>query len=569
MVDNARPWKPRPRRGRRARPTRPARLLRLASDERLVDHVRGGSEAAFEALYDRHHRGILAFCRHMLGSAEEAEDAVQHTFMAAYRDLVGVRQADPAARLALHDRPQPLPLRPARPPRAAARRRSTSSPTEDLSAEVQRRQDLRDLLRDVAALPDDQRAALVLAELGDVSHDEIAAVLDVPREKVKALVFQARSSLVASRDARDTPCEEIREQLANLRGGSLRRTTLRRHLRECPGCREFRARSTDQRRCSPSCCRSRRRSGSRRACWRASLGGGGGGRRGNGRGAAGLGGRRSDGGSLLAGGGGGRDGKVLASRAIAGGGAAGVKAAMPHEQAGSRRGARRAGRWRSVPGTATGEPEGAERALGGTAPAALGSHERNGRMPGAAPQRRSEQRSGGRRRERAAAVRPAAGARAPGPSRKARPESRQARERARARAVATRAVPAQRVAGGAQARRARGRSCANPPARSPSSPRPRSARHPRSARRPRSRRSRRSGAEPARRAGRTRDRDGHAGSDRPPGRRHRTAAATATRRQADVERLAARAGAGPIVLCGARSPPDARRGRCRRPTSWR
>src|SRR5215216_2730041 len=67
----------------------PARLLRLASDERLVDHVRAGSDAAFEALFDRHHRGVLGFCRHMLGSAEEAEDAVQHTFLAAYRELVG------------------------------------------------------------------------------------------------------------------------------------------------------------------------------------------------------------------------------------------------------------------------------------------------------------------------------------------------------------------------------------------------------------------------------------------------------------------------------------------------
>ena len=65
-------------------------------------------------------------------------------------------------------------------------------------------------------------------------------MLDVPRQKVKALVFQARTSLVASRKARDTPCAEIREQLANLRGGALRRTTLHRHLRECAGCRAFR-----------------------------------------------------------------------------------------------------------------------------------------------------------------------------------------------------------------------------------------------------------------------------------------------------------------------------------------
>jgi hypothetical protein len=79
----------------------------------------------------------------------------------------------------------------------------------------------------------------VLSELGDMSHDEIAAVLDCRREKVKALVFQARTSLIASRAARDMPCAEIREQLANLRGGSLRRVEIKRHVRECAGCREF------------------------------------------------------------------------------------------------------------------------------------------------------------------------------------------------------------------------------------------------------------------------------------------------------------------------------------------
>ena len=73
----------------RARRRVPARLLRLASDDRLVEMLRGGSESAFEALFDRHHRGVLGFCRHMLGSVEEAEDAVQHTFLAAYREIVG------------------------------------------------------------------------------------------------------------------------------------------------------------------------------------------------------------------------------------------------------------------------------------------------------------------------------------------------------------------------------------------------------------------------------------------------------------------------------------------------
>src|ERR687895_2464845 len=66
----------------------PARLLRPASDQRLVAYVRDGSEAAFEVLFDRYYRGLVGFCLHMLGSVEEAEDAVQHTFLAAYSRIV-------------------------------------------------------------------------------------------------------------------------------------------------------------------------------------------------------------------------------------------------------------------------------------------------------------------------------------------------------------------------------------------------------------------------------------------------------------------------------------------------
>jgi RNA polymerase sigma factor (sigma-70 family) len=214
-------------------------ILGSASDESLVASVRKGSGAAFEVLYDRHLRGILGFCRHMLGSAEEAEDAVQHTFMAAYRDLVASHkpiQLRPWLYAIARNRCFTL-LRGRREhPLTAAHELST----EHLSSAVERRQDLRDLLADLAGLPEDQRAALVLSEFGAMPHDEIALVLEVPRDKVKALVFQARSSLIASRTARDTPCAEIRPQLTSLRTGALRRTTLRRHLRECPGCRGFR-----------------------------------------------------------------------------------------------------------------------------------------------------------------------------------------------------------------------------------------------------------------------------------------------------------------------------------------
>src|SRR4051812_46867714 len=66
---------------------RSRRLLATLSDERLVEQARRGNDAAFEAIYDRHHLGILAFCRHMLACPDEAEDAVQHTFIQAYDSM--------------------------------------------------------------------------------------------------------------------------------------------------------------------------------------------------------------------------------------------------------------------------------------------------------------------------------------------------------------------------------------------------------------------------------------------------------------------------------------------------
>jgi RNA polymerase sigma factor (sigma-70 family) len=216
----------------------PVTLLRLASDDRLVDSVRAGSERAFEALFDRHHRPVLAFCRHMLGSSADAEDAVQHTFLAAYRDLIYTEK--------------PIVLRPwlyaiARHRCLSVLRGRRERPSgelpergvDNLASHVDVREDVRTTFADLTRLPEDQRAALILAELGDVSHEQIARILGCHRDKVKALVFQARASLTADRTARETPCADIRAQLATA-GGALRHTNLRRHVRDCPGCRAYR-----------------------------------------------------------------------------------------------------------------------------------------------------------------------------------------------------------------------------------------------------------------------------------------------------------------------------------------
>src|SRR4051812_27187488 len=225
---------------------RSRRLLGALGDDRLVEQVRRGNDAAFEVIFDRHHRGILSFCRHMLASVEEAEDAVQHTFIQAYDSIRrSSRELKLKAWLYAIARNRCLSVLRARREQAAE---LDDIPTAGLSEAVQQRSDLRDMLGDIRQLPEDQRAALVLSEVGDLSHAEIATVVGCEASKVKSLVFQARSSLIESRSARDVPCHEIREQLATATGGALRRGPLRRHVKQCDGCAEFRDGVMKQRR---------------------------------------------------------------------------------------------------------------------------------------------------------------------------------------------------------------------------------------------------------------------------------------------------------------------------------
>jgi RNA polymerase sigma factor (sigma-70 family) len=232
----------------RARSTRAALrpLPGGRSEHALIARVRAGDDEAFEALYDAYHARLLTFCRHMLGSLVEAEDVVQHTFLAAYRSLRGGYEVvDLKPWLYAIARNGCLSV--VRRRREDAALDDSAPATEGLAAEVDRRADLRLLVRDVQRLPPDQRAALILSELGDHSHREIAAVLGVRREKVKALVFQAREALTGWRTARETPCAHVREQLATLTGSALGRSSIRRHVEQCPGCADFEAAVRGQR----------------------------------------------------------------------------------------------------------------------------------------------------------------------------------------------------------------------------------------------------------------------------------------------------------------------------------
>ena len=98
----------------------PSALLRLQSDERLIAMTRRGQHAAFEVLFSRYQSRLLAFCRHMLSSREDAEDVLQEVFTAAFNAVLADERDDQRPSLALPDRAQPLAQPPA--PRLRDRR---------------------------------------------------------------------------------------------------------------------------------------------------------------------------------------------------------------------------------------------------------------------------------------------------------------------------------------------------------------------------------------------------------------------------------------------------------------
>ena len=229
----------------RVRPISPSTAARhaLASDEELVGSIRRNDAAAFEALYERHRRELLSFCLYMLGSRADAEEALQVTFASAYRALLADER--PVALrpwLFTIARNQSLSILRRRRPTVelAGEAPVAADPgTGDPFHELEVREEIRQTLAGVRELPEGQRAAMVLAELHGLSQGEVAEVLGLRPEQVKALVYQARSSLISERTARDADCSEIREELATARGAALLKGKLRRHVRACPDCRTY------------------------------------------------------------------------------------------------------------------------------------------------------------------------------------------------------------------------------------------------------------------------------------------------------------------------------------------
>ncbi len=154
---------------------------------------------AFRAFVVRYERMVFALLSRMLGHGPEVEDLAQEAFVRAYRafpqfDIHGPAKASTwlltiATRLALDVRKK---KKLDRTSLEDAENTSTGS-TPELSLE--HRQLGRAIADAAEQLPDEQRAALVLAEFHGLSILEIAEALDIPENTAKTRLFRAREKM--------------------------------------------------------------------------------------------------------------------------------------------------------------------------------------------------------------------------------------------------------------------------------------------------------------------------------------------------------------------------------------
>jgi RNA polymerase sigma-70 factor (ECF subfamily) len=140
-----------------------------------------------EELYTAHARLVRSICRSLLRDRNEAEDAMQQTFLSAQRALAnGSSPREPAAWLAtMRERMrEPLPVE--------------AEPTElgaDAHSAAVSRYEVATLREALADLPRAQREAILLRELRGLSYDEVARALSVTTGAVESLIFRARRTL--------------------------------------------------------------------------------------------------------------------------------------------------------------------------------------------------------------------------------------------------------------------------------------------------------------------------------------------------------------------------------------
>ena len=184
-----------------AAPVPPAAGDAAPDDDQLVARTRAGDRAAFALLVERHQGMVYALAHRMLGSAADAEDAAQETFVRAYTRLgtyqPGGKFGAWLAAICAHwcidhlRRTRAVPLDTVATGPGALSVGERQQP-EALALRAERRMEVRDWL---ARLPAPYRRVLVLRYWHELSYAEIGRALGEPVSTVRMRLFRARKAL--------------------------------------------------------------------------------------------------------------------------------------------------------------------------------------------------------------------------------------------------------------------------------------------------------------------------------------------------------------------------------------
>ncbi|MGH3015377.1 MAG: RNA polymerase sigma factor [Gaiellaceae bacterium] len=176
-------------------------------DELLVRRAQRGERFAFEKLVERHEQRLYTLAARVLGSRDEAADAVQDALVRAWLALPKFR-AD--ARFstwlyritvnAAHDARAKRRVPPVEEPPDPVDPRDRFA-EQELSGELQRA---------LNALDESYRTAVVLYDVLGCSYAEIAELTEVPEGTVKSRIFRGRSELA---ERLGTPAESTESNL--------------------------------------------------------------------------------------------------------------------------------------------------------------------------------------------------------------------------------------------------------------------------------------------------------------------------------------------------------------------
>jgi RNA polymerase sigma-70 factor (ECF subfamily) len=175
-------------------------------DAYLVAAARTGDGRAFEALVRRWQSRLIAHAWRLLGSAEQARDAVQEAWSEIARGLGRLHDEKAFAAWAFRI----VSRRCARQVRSNQRMRAVgeavaATPAETAPEEVYGGREVDRLRTAIRHLPPEQRAAVALFYFEDLSVAEVAVALDTPAGTIKTRLMHARRKLRAELEG-DIPC---------------------------------------------------------------------------------------------------------------------------------------------------------------------------------------------------------------------------------------------------------------------------------------------------------------------------------------------------------------------------